>query len=143
MSWEIREICSVISEARLRSSMEEGHSGEHPETQVLNRKCSNGNIDNGDDELWQTVIELGFQNEYLKSQFKSFQYFQPKELIESLNKQLGEERQTRVAAEEALKHLQVAQLEADAGAHQLSLKLAQGQKDTSTSEKNSNLLARK
>lgn len=102
----------------------------------------------GDDQLLQTVIELGFQNEYLKSQFEGFKNFQAvdrvsdenvkgnvdeegvrelRETVESLKKQLLEEKQTRVAAEEALKHLQVAHSEADAKAQELSVKLIEGQ----------------
>ncbi|KAF4373797.1 hypothetical protein F8388_007703 [Cannabis sativa] len=97
--------------------------------------------DQDHDHLVQTVFELGFQNEYLKSQFRGFaedsQFItsendgqaivQLQETIESLNAQLSEERLTRVAAEEALKHLQVAYSEADAKALELSLKLTQAQ----------------
>ncbi|KAM6540482.1 hypothetical protein CsatB_004929 [Cannabis sativa] len=97
--------------------------------------------DQDHDHLVQTVFELGFQNEYLKSQFRGFaedsQFItsendgqaivQFQETIESLNAQLSEERLTRVAAEEALKHLQVAHSEADAKALELSLKLTQAQ----------------
>ncbi|XP_062102750.1 protein GRIP [Humulus lupulus] len=99
------------------------------------------------DHLVQTVFELGFQNEYLKSQFQGFAdsqstpqkdepgdhhlhrqaLVQLQETIESLNAQLSEERLTRVAAEEALKHLQGAHSEADAKALDLSLKLTQAQ----------------
>lgn len=102
----------------------------------------------GDDQLLQTVIELGFQNEYLKSQFEGFKNFRAvdrvsdenvkgnvdeegvrelRETVESLKKQLLEEKQTRVAAEEALKHLQVAHSEADAKAQELSVKLIEAQ----------------
>lgn len=102
----------------------------------------------GHDQLVQTVIELRFQNEYLKSQFEGFKNFESvdrasdeqkkgsegeagvkelQEMVESLNKQLLEEKQTRVAVEEALKHLQVAHLEADAKAQELSVKLVEGQ----------------
>ncbi|PON50003.1 GRIP [Parasponia andersonii] len=109
--------------------------------------CSSHNSHTHHDQLLQTVIELGFQNEYLKSQFQDFQLLLPlsienqhedathhhqvvkelQDMIESLNKRLFEERQTRVAAEEALKHLQLAHSEADARAHELSLKLTQAQ----------------
>lgn len=127
--------------------MEEDHIGEIPETQVErlsgSKNGSNGGgLSSSDDhdQLVQTVIELGFQNEYLKSQFEGFRDFQLvdpqfnehegvgelQQIIQSLNKQLFEERQTRVAAEEALKHLQLAHSEADARAQDLSLKLTQG-----------------
>ncbi|KAF3440864.1 hypothetical protein FNV43_RR19150 [Rhamnella rubrinervis] len=92
------------------------------------------------------VMELTFQNEFFKSQFEGFRDFQlvssvsnkqkgseqegVKELqerIESLNKQLLEEKQTRSAAEEALKHLQTLYSEADAKAQELSEKLVEAQ----------------
>ncbi|XP_024032822.1 protein GRIP [Morus notabilis] len=102
----------------------------------------------GDDQLLQTVIELRFQNEYLKSQFEGFKNFQAvdrvsdenvkgnvdeegvrelRETVESLKKQLLEEKHMRVATEEALKHLQVAHSEADAKAQELSVKLIEAQ----------------
>lgn len=103
--------------------------------------CSSDNHD-----LLLMVMELTFQNEFFKSQFEGFRDFQlvssvsneqkgseqegVKELqerIESLNKQLLEEKQTRSAAEEALKHLQTSYSEADAKAQELSEKLMEGQ----------------
>ena len=151
-------------------SLEGGNLAKMPETQVEDtskreingsalNKGKNGNVasENGlaggspcssdtHDQLVQTVIELGLQNDYLKSQFDGFRHFQVEhsrsneehkerelegvkelqEMIESLNQQLLEERQTRGAAEEALKHLQVAQLEVDAKAQELSVKLLEG-----------------
>ncbi|GAV89471.1 GRIP domain-containing protein, partial [Cephalotus follicularis] len=121
---------------------------------------SNGNIENGlfegnecshcnPDQLLQLVMELKFQNEFLKSQFKGFENLQleyqqreasellqsgisedVKELherIEALTGQLYEEKQTRAAAEMALKHLQEAHSEADSRALELSVKLAEAQ----------------
>lgn len=93
------------------------------------------------DQLVQMVTELKFQNEFLKSQIEGFQSFQHsvqeggdseeveqlRQSIESLNAQLLEEKQTRAAAEEALKHLREEHLEADSRAQDLSAKLAQGQ----------------
>ncbi|KAJ7953212.1 protein GRIP [Quillaja saponaria] len=106
------------------------------------------------DKLLEMVMDLRFQNEYLKSQFDGFKNLQPvnslygdftqekagelevgetsmvnelHEKIESLHKELLEERQTRGAAEEALKHLQTSYSEADARAQELSAKLAEGQ----------------
>ena len=107
-------------------------------------------IDSTHDQLVQMVVELNLQNEYLKSQllqaFHSESDGSPlhareavqeggavvdvKELhekIESLGRELFEEKQTRVAAEEALKHLRAAHLEADAKVQELSTKLAEGQ----------------
>ena len=98
------------------------------------------------------VTELKFQSEFLKCQFvglkniqleKSVSNQQTKasetdggesedvkelhERIESLEKELLEEKQTRGATEEALKHLTLAYSEADAKSLELSAKLAEGQ----------------
>ena len=48
------------------------------------------------------------------------------EQIESLRRELLEERQTRDAAEEALKHLRAVYSEADAKAQELAAQLAEG-----------------
>jgi uncharacterized sporulation protein YeaH/YhbH (DUF444 family) len=104
------------------------------------------------DQLVQMVTELKFQNEFLKCQFEDLKNLQLEEIvsnqqtkasetdggesedvkelrekIESLEKELLEEKQTRGAAEEALKHLTSAYSEADAKAQELSAKLAEGQ----------------
>ncbi|KAG4179305.1 hypothetical protein ERO13_A10G099100v2 [Gossypium hirsutum] len=114
---------------------------------------ANLSSDDAHDKLLQTVTELKFENEVLKSQLDSFKNFQSendvpsqqtnvsgketkfsadvKELhdrIESLSRELDEEKQTRVAAEEALKHLREVYTEADAKAQDLSGKLAEAQK---------------
>ncbi|KAM2111532.1 hypothetical protein ACFX1R_014140 [Malus domestica] len=92
----------------------------------------NGGSDVADthDQLVQTVMELKLQNKIMKSQFKVFwdsQSSEPSEkedgeseevkqlrqMIESLNVELLEEKQTRAAAEVALKHLQESHSEAD------------------------------
>ncbi|KZV53824.1 protein GRIP [Dorcoceras hygrometricum] len=106
-----------------------------------------------DNELLIFLLELDFQNAYMKSQFQGFKIVYVnsdqhgsqngtrkdnhleshdivKELsgkLESLTKELQEERQTRGAAEEALKHLRVGHSEADMKAQELSLKLAEAQ----------------
>lgn len=152
-------------------SVEEGNIAEMPEGQTEesmehekeaseSSRKSNGNLvmENGSvdgnlclsdshDQLRQMVIELQFQNEYLKSQFECLKNFQDvdgvsdgqeqesvqesvKELqarIESLNTQLLEEKQTRRAAEEALKHLTSSYSEADKKAQELTAKLITGQ----------------
>lgn len=112
---------------------------------------ANLSSDDAHDKLLQTVTELKFENEVLKSQLESFKIFQSendvpsqqtnvngketkfsadvKELhdrIESLSRELNEEKQTRVAAEEALKHLREVYTDADAKAQDLSGKLAEG-----------------
>ncbi|XP_030535944.1 protein GRIP isoform X1 [Rhodamnia argentea] len=101
------------------------------------------------DELVQMVTELKLQNEYLKSHFEGLKDLHFEEIrsqqrtkvggqegedvkrlnerIESLEKELLEEKQTRGAADEALKHLQVAHSEADARAQELSARLAEAQ----------------
>ncbi|MBA0599461.1 hypothetical protein Gorai_005681, partial [Gossypium raimondii] len=114
---------------------------------------ANLSSDDAHDKLLQTVTELKFENEVIKSQLESFKNFQSendvpsqqtnvsgketkfsadvKELhdrIESLSRELNEEKQTRVAAEEALKHLREVYTEADAKAQDLSGKLAEAQK---------------
>lgn len=110
--------------------------------------CSNDTYD----QMVQMVTDLRFQNEFLKSQFEGLRHFQSdsnvsnqqtkaseigdgeyedvkelREKIESLKGELLEEKQTRVAAEVALKHLTEAYSEADAKAQDLSSKLAEGQ----------------
>ncbi|OVA19557.1 GRIP [Macleaya cordata] len=104
------------------------------------------------DQLVQMVIELNFQNEYLKAQFEGLKNLhsessgdskQTKEIgheqrpsedvnelhekIEALNRELLEQKQTQNAAEEALKHLRAAYTEADAKAQELATKLAEAQ----------------
>ncbi|XP_022863244.1 protein GRIP-like [Olea europaea var. sylvestris] len=105
------------------------------------------------DQLEETVVELSFQNEYLKSQFVDMKNHildsgdpekrnkamelddlasngdvrELHEKLESLKRELLEERQTRGAAEEALKHLGAAHSEADTKVQELSAKLAEAQ----------------
>lgn len=104
------------------------------------------------EELEKMVLELNFQNEFMKSQFESLkdhikesdmpdmrnksmehdslgsqhELKQLQEKVESLNRELVEERLTRAAAEGALKHLQDANAEADVKAQELSATLAEG-----------------
>lgn len=111
-----------------------------------NGLCDGSQCSSDTQDLLQMVIELTFQNEFFKSQFEGFRNFQlvpsvsneqkgselegAKELqerIESLNSQLLEEKQTRSAAEEALKHLQTSYSEAEAKTQELSEKLIEGQ----------------
>nr|XP_027078594.1 protein GRIP-like isoform X1 [Coffea arabica] len=108
-------------------------------------------IGDSHDKLVQMVVELNFQNEYLKSQLmglknlhldsdgitphketvvaqeKSDGVKELEEQIESLRRELLEERQTRDAAEEALKHLRAVYSEADAKAQELAAQLAEAQ----------------
>ncbi|KAJ0041172.1 hypothetical protein Pint_28642 [Pistacia integerrima] len=98
------------------------------------------------------VLELKFQNEILKSQFEGLKTLRSEddglcqqregsvqesresvdvkelhERINSLSKELHEEKETRGAAEKALEHLRVAYSEADAKAQEFSTKLAEAQ----------------
>ncbi|KAK1587300.1 hypothetical protein Q3G72_011581 [Acer saccharum] len=110
---------------------------------------SNGNHD----QLLEMVMELKFQNEFLKSQIEELKTRRPaddgescrqregsgeesrefvdvkelQERIEALSKELHEEKQTRGAAEKALEHLRVAYEEADSKAQEFSVKLAEAQ----------------
>ncbi|KAF7129832.1 hypothetical protein RHSIM_Rhsim10G0198000 [Rhododendron simsii] len=104
------------------------------------------------DHLVQIVVDLNFQNEYLKSQFEVLKNLHSessesnqqkmaierdgggledvkelREKIESLSRELLEEKQTRGAAEEALKHLRAVFSEADAKSQELSAKLVEAQ----------------
>lgn len=96
------------------------------------------------DQLLEIIMELKLQNDFLKSQFEGLKSLQlehgtgmesrqnvdVKELhdrIESLNKELQVEKQTRGAAEKALEHLRTSYEEADAKAQEFSAKLAEGQ----------------
>ncbi|XP_031276037.1 protein GRIP isoform X1 [Pistacia vera] len=108
------------------------------------------NVDH--DQLLEIVLELKFQNEILKSQFEGLKTLRSEddglcqqregsvqesresvdvkelhERINSLSKELHEEKETRGAAEKALEHLRVAYSEADAKAQEFSTKLAEAQ----------------
>ncbi|XP_022751531.1 protein GRIP-like isoform X2 [Durio zibethinus] len=113
---------------------------------------ANLSSDDTHDKLLQTVTELKFENESLKSQLEGLKNFQSQhngpsqetnvsgqetglsadvkklhETIESLSRELNEEKQTQAAAEEAVKHLRAVYSEADAKAQELSAKLAEAQ----------------
>ncbi|XP_050227282.1 protein GRIP [Mercurialis annua] len=104
------------------------------------------------EQLVEMVVELRFQNEFLKSQFDSLKDLQlapdesqqrtetsdqgsagPSEVdelrkkIESMSLELDEEKQLRSVMEEALRHLREAHSEADSKSQELSAKLAQAQ----------------
>lgn len=104
------------------------------------------------DQLLEMVADLRFQNEFLKSQFEVFRNVdgvhsdsslqkgvggpevgesdivkELQERIQELDRGLLEEKQTRRASEEALKHLQMVYSEAEAKAQELSEKLAEAQ----------------
>ena len=119
----------------------------------LENGLSDGNQGPADthDQLLEMVADLRFQNEFLKSQFEEFRNVNSvhsdsslqkgvggpeggesdivkelQERIQTLDKELLEEKQTRHASEEALKHLQTLYSEAEAKAQELSEKLAEG-----------------
>lgn len=120
---------------------------------LLENGLSDGNDGSGDthDQLLQMVVDLKFQNEFMKSQFEGFSNVNSvssdssiqkgvggigdgesdivkelRERIESLNKEFLEEKQTRIASEKALEHLQIAYSDAEAKAHELAEKLVKG-----------------
>lgn len=105
------------------------------------------------DQLLQMAFELRFQNDFLKSQFEGFNILNSvhsdsslgnkvsglaedeSDIIEelqgkmqALNKELLDEKQTRGAAEDTLKHLQLVYSEADTKTQELSEKLAEAEK---------------
>nr|XP_043631810.1 protein GRIP [Erigeron canadensis] len=104
--------------------------------------------DNSQDQLMQMVVDLNFQNEYLKSHFHDLKNVHmdssakaleqngtcedSKELhekLEALNRELVIERQTRGAAEAALEHLRAEYTEADSKSQALAAKLAEAEKN--------------
>lgn len=102
------------------------------------------------DELSQMVIELSFQNEYLKSQLNHLKSeLRPErvsdqerhsredagsseddnnlhEQIKCLRKEIQEQKETQKAAEDALEHLRITYSEADGKIQELSAKLIEG-----------------
>ncbi|KAK2373238.1 Golgi-localized GRIP domain-containing protein [Trifolium repens] len=121
---------------------------------VLENGVSDGNEGSGDtyDQLLQMVADLRFQNEFLKSQFEGFSNVNSvssessiqkgiggtedresdivkelQERIESLNKEFLIEKQTRIASEEALKHLQILYSDAEEKAKDLAEQLVEAQ----------------
>ena len=94
----------------------------------------NGGTPHSDDELLRMIAELRLENDFLRSQFKeqaevvdsSSQVKQLEETVESLSREIDVEKQTRVAAEQALEHLRESYTEADARAQEYSTKFSQG-----------------
>ncbi|XP_071735336.1 protein GRIP [Rutidosis leptorrhynchoides] len=114
-----------------------------------NYVSSNNNFSSDDthDQLMQMVVDLKFQNEYLKSHFQDLKNVHAEskvkvfdqngtcedskelhEKLEALNRELVIERQTRGAAEAALEHLRAEYSEADSKSQELSAKLAEVEK---------------
>ncbi|KAG2278019.1 hypothetical protein Bca52824_060574 [Brassica carinata] len=95
----------------------------------------NGGTRHSDDELLRMIAELRLENDFLRSQFKeqaevvdsSSQVKQLEETVESLTREIDVEKQTRVAAEQALEHLRESYSEADARAQEYSTKFSQAQ----------------
>ncbi|KAM7261205.1 hypothetical protein ACFE04_026680 [Oxalis oulophora] len=80
------------------------------------------------DQFLPLFMELNFQNEYFKSQFHCLNTdFHQR--IESLTDQLNEEKHTRIAAQDALNHLQTLHSQTDATAQDLAAKLTQAQQN--------------
>ena len=89
------------------------------------------------EELAREVMELGLQNEYLRSQIAGARPTGDaeegpelarglKEQVERLSREVQEQRLTREATEKALEHVNVAYAEADGKVQELTAKLAQG-----------------
>ena len=89
------------------------------------------------EELAREVMELGLQNEYLRSQITGARPVGDadegpelarglKEQVERLSREVQEQRLTREATEKALEHVNVAYAEADGKVQELTAKLAQG-----------------
>ncbi|XP_023007646.1 protein GRIP-like isoform X1 [Cucurbita maxima] len=156
MSSEEGDVCetpeSRVEEGTMPEELKSGVNHEGNGRVVVEDSFADGDKCSDDhDELVQLVIDMKSQNEYLKSQLESMKNLQNvenvpereeeigsrdgesvalKELqqrVESLSKELSEEKQTRGAAEQALQHLQEAHSEADAKVHELSAKLIEAQ----------------
>jgi predicted RNase H-like nuclease (RuvC/YqgF family) len=89
------------------------------------------------EELAREVMELGLQNEYLRSQITGARPVGDadegpelarglKEQVERLSREVQEQRLTREAMEKALEHVNVAYAEADGKVQELTAKLAHG-----------------
>ncbi|KAG7539576.1 GRIP domain [Arabidopsis suecica] len=114
---------------------EESHVQESDRNDASNENLTTEN----DDQLLQTIAELRLENDFLRSQFKdqveqsrshqveadSAQLKQLQEQVASLSREIDVEKQTRVAAEQALEHLREAYSEADAKAQEYSTKFSQ------------------
>ncbi|CAA7057000.1 unnamed protein product [Microthlaspi erraticum] len=96
------------------------------------------NLTDNHDQLLQMVAELRLENDFLRSQFKGLKDqveqvqgdradSQLEERIASLSREIHVEKQTRVAAEQALEHLREAYSEADAKAQEYSTNLSHAQ----------------
>ncbi|KAL5713835.1 hypothetical protein ACHQM5_015877 [Ranunculus cassubicifolius] len=144
----VMEVNEVVQEEAGNSSPVENH--EEVENVLVENDvhCS----DDSHVQLVQRVVELKFENEYLKAQFEGLKSMhvqteenieerevvardvevsevekELREQIEALNRELLDKTQTQVAAEDALKHLQAAYFDADERAQELSSKLAEAQ----------------
>jgi hypothetical protein len=91
-----------------------------------------------EEELAREVMELGLQNEYLRSQIAGVRPAGDadevpglvrgwKEQVERMSREVQEQRLTREATEKALEHVNVAYAEADGKVQELTAKLAQGE----------------
>lgn len=98
----------------------------------------NGSLGENHDQLLQLIAQLRLENDFLRSQLEgskdqvdqaedSAQVEQVHQRAASLSREIDVEKQTRVAAEQALEHLREAYSEADAKAQEYSAKFSQGQ----------------
>ncbi|KAG7607474.1 GRIP domain [Arabidopsis thaliana x Arabidopsis arenosa] len=125
--------------------------GEEEESHVIKEDkelndASNETLTENGDQLLQMIAELRLENDFLRSQFEglkdevaqgrslqkaeqveadSAQLKQLQEQVASLSREIDVEKQTRVAAEQALEHLREAYSEADAKSQEYSSKFSQ------------------
>ncbi|XP_043712900.1 protein GRIP [Telopea speciosissima] len=146
---EFHKDVTVKSEEQV-SDMDHNIDGYLIKGNAVSDRVQDPGCDETHDQLVQMVIELNFQNIYLKAHFEGLKSLQLDsggicgtkieteqegsvnenvkdlhEKIESLNRELLEQKQAQDAAEDALKHLRASYSEADAKAEELSAKLAE------------------
>ncbi|ONK55911.1 uncharacterized protein A4U43_C10F2220 [Asparagus officinalis] len=116
------------------------------ETSPNDLEMENGGPNDSQDELARKVMELSFQNDYLKAHIEGVKDQEVRsveivggenasghevsrlnEEIERLKKEVVEQKETQKAAESALEHLRASYSDADAKVQELSAKLAEAQ----------------
>lgn len=121
------------------AAAEEEESHRQEEKDIINAAATeNGSgDDHNHDQLLQMIAELRLENDSLRSQFNGLKdevvdhksealVKQLHDQVASLSREIDVEKQTRVAAEQALEHLREAYSEADAKAQEYSTKFSQG-----------------
>ncbi|XP_028551497.1 protein GRIP [Dendrobium catenatum] len=145
----VTEDAATISNQMVNGNLELGNSVNFEKQNGVDDVIANHN--GTYDQLSQIIMELSLQNDYLKAQIegtksqalRSVEVARPnngskddeaseivsqlQEKINSLNKELQEQRETQRAAENALEHLRAEYSEADGKVQELSLKLIEAQ----------------